>query len=43
MRDSTVFVLTHHAHPSAWVTGEDPFVAHDFESTTAETYAEPGR
>jgi hypothetical protein len=25
----------------AWVTGTEPFVAFEFESTTAETYAKP--
>jgi hypothetical protein len=25
----------------AWVTGDEPFVAYEFESTTAGTYAQP--
>ena len=25
----------------AWVTSDDPFIAFEFESTTAETYAKP--
>ena len=26
----------------AWVVGDEPFVAYEFESTTAQTYAAPG-